>query len=165
MPSPWAMIDNSFPTFTGKESYREQVGALQDYLYLVVEELKYQLSNLNAQNWNKTALTKLQKDTVAETDEQVESLKRQISTISARLNALAENLGKLTERTEAVETEIPKLWEGLELIAGDVDTLGDIVRSDGEGGAIIGAEGKTLRLLGNVYINGVLVKEEENGTA
>lgn len=166
MPNPWAMIDTSFPTFTGKESFKDQVSALQDYLYLVVEELKYQLSNLNTQNWNKVAMEKFQKDTTAETDEQVAVLAEQITQITNRLTLLGNSLNQLKERMNDAEEELPKLWEGLELLAGDVDDLKGVIRTDGGGGASIGTEGKDLKLIGNVYINGILVKmEESNGTA
>ena len=160
MPNAWAMIDTSFPTFTGKETYREQVGALQDYLYLVVEELKYQLANLNTQNWNKTALETFQKDTTAETDEQVKLLQEQLVSITNRLTAFNTSLSQLTERVKDSAEELPKLWEGLELLAGDVDARSEIIVPDGNGGATIGKTGAVIRLVGDVYINGVLVKQE-----
>lgn len=153
------MIDTSFPTFTGKESYREQVSALQDYLYLVVEELKYQLANLNAQNWNKTALEKIQAETVEPTNEEITQIKGQITTITNRLTALSASLSQLTERMDSAEEDLPKLWEGLELLAGDVDALTEIIQPDGSGGATIGAAGKDIKLVGNVYINGVLYEQ------
>lgn len=159
MPNAWSMIDTSFPTFTGKESYREQVSALQDYLYLVVEELKYQLANLNAQNWNKTALEKIQAETVEPTNEEITQIKGQITTITNRLTALSASLSQLTERMDSAEEDLPKLWEGLELLAGDVDALTEIIQPDGSGGATIGAAGKDIKLVGNVYINGVLYEQ------
>ncbi len=160
MPNAWAMIDTSFPTFTGKESYRDQVQALQDYLYLVVEELKYQLANLNAQNWNKTALQQLQQETVQPTNDEVALIKEQITSISNRLTGLSASLNQLAERMEKAEEELPKVWEGLELLGGDMDSLMEIIQPDGSGGATIGAAGKDIRLTGNVYINGVLYKQE-----
>lgn len=160
MPNTWAMIDSSFPTFTGEESYREQVAALQDYLFLVVEELKYQLANLNSQNWNKVALQKLQAETVEPTNEELAALKEQITGISNRLTTMGASLSDLAERMGKAEEELPKLWEGLDILAGDLDALGEIIRPDGSGGAAIGAEGKDIRIIGNVYINGVLLKQE-----
>lgn len=160
MPNAWAMIDTSFPTFTGRETYREQVGALQDYLYLVVEELKYQLANLNTQNWNKTALQQMQQETVEPTNAEVALIKEQISNITNRLTGMTATLNQLTERMGKAEEELPKLWEGLELLAEDVDALNEIIVPDGNGGATIGAAGKDIRLVGNVYINGILYEQE-----
>ena len=160
MPNSWAMIDTSFPTFTGQETYREQVGKLQDYLFLVVEELKYQLANLNTQNWNKTALQRLQEETVAPTNEEVAALAEKITQIQNRLTLFSSALNDITERVGSCEEETVKLWEGLELLAGDVDSLNGIIQPDDSGGATIGAEGKDIRLVGNVYINGILMGQE-----
>lgn len=168
MPNAWSMIDSSFPTFRGDESYKDQVLALQDYLYLLVEELKYQLANLKADNWNTVALEKFQKDTTADTDEQVAELAKQLTNVANRLTALSGDLSKLSDRVgtaeETIKVEIPKLWEGLELLAGDLDDLGEIIRPDGSGGATIGREGTDLHLVGNVYINGILVEAVEDET-
>ena len=160
MPNSWAMIDSSFPTFSGKENYRDQVQALQDYLYLVVEELKYQLANLNAKNWNKAALAKLQQETVEPTNEEIAKIQTQLTAIQKKLTSLSNSLHQMEERVESAEEELPKLWEGLELLGGDVDSLTDLIHPDGEGGATIGAEGRNIRLVGNIYINGVLLKQE-----
>lgn len=168
MPNAWSMIDSSFPTFRGDESYKDQVHALQDYLYLLVEELKYQLANLKVDNWNTVALEKFQKDTTADTDEQVAQLAEQLTKVANRLNALSSELSQLTDRVSTAEDtlkeEIPKLWEGLELLGGDLDDLAEIIRPDGSGGATIGNEGKDLHLLGNVYINGILVEAVADDT-
>ena len=168
MPNAWSMIDSSFPTFRGDESYKDQVHALQDYLYLLVEELKYQLANLKTDNWNTVALKKFQKDTTADTDEQVAELAKQLTNVANRLTALSGDLSKLSDRVgtaeETIKEEIPKIWEGLELLAGDLDDLGKIIQPDGDGGATIGREGKNLRLVGNVYINGILWKMQQGDT-
>lgn len=43
---------DEFPTFTGEESPQEQIRQLQNYLYIVVEQLKYSLRNLGIENLN-----------------------------------------------------------------------------------------------------------------
>jgi len=168
MPNAWSMIDSSFPTFRGDESYKDQVHALQDYLYLLVEELKYQLANLKTNNWNTIALEKFQKDTTADTDEQVALLADQLTKVSNRLTTLSGSLSQLTDKVGDTETmfkeEIPRLWEGLELLGGDLDKLGETIKPDNSGGATIGAMGKDLRLVGNVYINGIPVEAVTGGT-
>lgn len=168
MPNTWSMIDSSFPTFRGDESYKEQVGMLQDYLYLLVEELKYQLANLKAENWNTVALEQFQEDTTADTNEQVGTLAEQMTKLANRMTGLGADLNNLAERMGKAEKaleDIPKLWEGLELLAGDLEALqaaaealGAVIRPDGSGGATLGREGQSLHLLGNVYINGILVE-------
>ena len=41
MPSNWLYIDTNFPAFTGEESMEEKVTSIQDYMYLLVEQLRY----------------------------------------------------------------------------------------------------------------------------
>ena len=55
MPSNWLYIDTNFPAFTGEESMEEKVTSIQDYMYLLVEQLRYTLHNLDLGNMNKTA--------------------------------------------------------------------------------------------------------------
>ena len=43
MPSNWLYIDSNFPTFTGEESLKEQVTTIQNYMYMLVEQLRYTL--------------------------------------------------------------------------------------------------------------------------
>ncbi len=42
MPSNWLYIDTNFPAFTGEESMEEKVTSIQDYMYLLVEQLRFQ---------------------------------------------------------------------------------------------------------------------------
>lgn len=55
MPSNWLYIDTNFPSFTQKESVNDKVETMQDYLFMLVEQLRYTLHNLDLSNMNKTA--------------------------------------------------------------------------------------------------------------
>ncbi len=55
MPSNWLYIDTNFPSFTQKESDGEKIETMQDYLFMLVEQLRYTLHNLDLSNMNKTA--------------------------------------------------------------------------------------------------------------
>ena len=56
MPSNWLYIDSNFPTFTGEESLKEQVTTIQNYMYMLVEQLRYTLHNLDLSNMNEAAV-------------------------------------------------------------------------------------------------------------
>ena len=45
MPSNWLYIDTNFPSFTQKESVNDKVETMQDYLFMLVEQLRYTLHN------------------------------------------------------------------------------------------------------------------------
>ena len=55
MPSNWLYIDTNFPSFTQKESANDKIETMQDYLYMLVEQLRYTLHNLDLSNMNKAA--------------------------------------------------------------------------------------------------------------
>lgn len=57
MPGSFGYIDTNFPTFTGGESADEKVATIQQYLYMLLEELRYTLRNLDiAKNFNDTSV-------------------------------------------------------------------------------------------------------------
>ena len=56
MPSNWLYIDSNFPTFTGEESLKEQVTTIQNYMCMLVEQLRYTLHNLDLSNMNGAAV-------------------------------------------------------------------------------------------------------------
>ena len=56
MPSNWLYIDSNFPTFTGEENLKEQVTTIQNYMYMLVEQLRYTLHNLDLSNMNEAAV-------------------------------------------------------------------------------------------------------------
>ena len=58
MPSNWINIDTNFPAFTGEESTEEKVTAIQNYMFMLVEQLRYSLRNLDLSNMNQTAVEK-----------------------------------------------------------------------------------------------------------
>lgn len=56
MPSNWLYIDTQFPTFTGNESLPEKVSTIQNYMFMLVEQLRYTLHNLDLTNMNGKAM-------------------------------------------------------------------------------------------------------------
>ncbi len=60
MPSNWLYVDTNFPTFTGEESPNEKIDTIQNYMYMLLEQLRYTLHNLDTSNMNQTALTQFQ---------------------------------------------------------------------------------------------------------
>lgn len=161
MPSAWSLIDASFPAFTGEERARDQINVLLNYMFMLAEGLKYQLSNLNAQNFNTTALKDIQIETVADVEAALGDMLQEVDSIKNSIGSLRAAVGRLEEWQN--ET-IPKL-EALAKAQGEqqsqIDVLNKlkaIVIPDDGGGGTIGAEGKDLYLVGNIYINGTLVE-------
>lgn len=169
MPSNWSMIDNNFPSFTGEERPREQIAQLQNYLMLLVEQLKYQLNNLSAINWNDSALKDLQADTTKDVEEELGNVAGDLSQTATDLADVVERLRRVETALAALEiakddheTRIGELETRADGLDADLDNLFAVVKPDGTGGAEIGAAGKEIRLVGKIYLNGVLM---EGGSA
>lgn len=172
MPKSWAMVDSNFPTFTGDEKPREQINALVDYMFVLVEELKFQLENLDSSNWNSNALKTFQSDTTKDVSEKVETQGDDIASVSGNVTALAANLSLLTNEVAAISSRVSAL-ESLSGRVKDVEIdlaylqknldefiaeIREVMQIDEETGAItIGEEGRDLHLVGNVYINDQLM--------
>lgn len=59
MPSNWLYVDTNFPTFTADQSPDEKISTVQNYLYMLVEQLRYSMHNLDPEtNLNRTAAEK-----------------------------------------------------------------------------------------------------------
>ncbi len=56
MPTQFAALDNGFPAFAGGESTEQKVDALYDYVFLLLENLRYLLRNLSPENFNQEEL-------------------------------------------------------------------------------------------------------------
>ena len=137
MPSKILSMD-AFPTFTGNESVPEQIHALYQYLFVMRQDLQYALQNLSADNWNATALKNMTKTSQSTLVSDLETLSNKVRELSEAMSALNTRISGLNDLNQTVTIE--------------------------DDGATIGQEGKALRLVGNVYINGVLFTGEEAGT-
>lgn len=56
MPTNWLYMDSKFPDFDGNISTEEKLIQLKNYLYLLVEQMRYTMQNLDTTNLNQTAL-------------------------------------------------------------------------------------------------------------
>lgn len=164
MPSAWTLIDTSFPAFTGKEKVKEQIPVILNYMYMLSEGLKYQLSNLNNSNWNSAALDDLKIETTAELVEQMKAVTEQVTTILNRLNSLSAqilqaemNIGEVERDQQSMQQSLEDIASALSSVEGSLMALEDVVQTDGAGGATIGGSGKNVYLMGNIYVNGKLL--------
>ncbi|MCD7927364.1 MAG: gp58-like family protein [Oscillospiraceae bacterium] len=59
MPSGIMSADTGFPQFTGQETTEQKLDTVMSYLYMLLEELRYVLRNLDSSNFNSTGLSEL----------------------------------------------------------------------------------------------------------
>ena len=165
MPSAWSLIDASFPTFTGDERVRDQCNVMLNYMYMLAEGLKYQLSNLNAQNFNSTALKNIQIETTSDVVKQLEAIlkdldaiKSNVGSISSRLNALVDWSGRIDEYIVELDGTLLEQQAALSSHDGSIKRLEGVMSADESGNATIGNENAEIRLVGKIYINGTLLE-------
>lgn len=60
MPSGMHLLDAGFPSFTGHESTAEKLDRVQNYLFQLLEELRFLLHNLGTENFNADELSGLE---------------------------------------------------------------------------------------------------------
>lgn len=165
MPSAWSLIDASFPTFTGNERVRDQMDVVLNYMFMLAEGLKYQLSNLNAQNFNTKALKDIQIETTADVEAVLEEMVEQVNTIQNSVSSLRSSVAGL-ENWQTVATAHLQSLDGwvleasrvLETLEENMSKLLAAVQPMEDGSTTIGGDGKTVNLIGKIYINGNLIE-------
>ena len=174
MPHAWALVDSSFPTFSGKENPREQINELVEYMKILTEALQYQLENLDTANWNTTALKTFQTDTTADVAEQltavaanltivinevtrIESRLSAVESLSGRVGKVETDMAYIEQAQQEQSDQLEQMQESVDHLQADMDDVQSVVQKE-ESGATIGQEGQNLHLVGNVYVNGVLIQ-------
>lgn len=158
MPSAWSLIDASFPTFTGDERVRDQMSVVLNYMFMLAEGLKYQLSNLNAQNFNSTALKNIQIETTADVEDALEQLIEELSTVKNSVSSLRTSVGRLENWQESASTQLSELNDKQTEFSNQLGAIQAFVGTNEEGTPTIGTTDGTLHLIGKIYINGTLVE-------
>ena len=59
MPGAFASLDTGFPNLSGNGSAEDKLRAVQDYLYQLLEQLRYSMNNLGAENFNENSLNEI----------------------------------------------------------------------------------------------------------
>lgn len=162
MPSAWSLIDTNFPTFSGDERVRDQVDVILNYMFMLAEGLKYQLSNLGAQNFNTTALKDIQIETTADVEKTLEEMVKEIGTIQNSVSSLRSGFSSLDSWQKTAAQQLQNLENGQVDLNKSLKALSEgleeILRKDEAGNLTIGKEGLSLNLIGSIYINGQLVE-------
>lgn len=168
MPSNWMSVDNNFPSFAGKENPTEQIRKIHNYLFCLKDELKFMLQNLTADNWNSAEWDKLAEDAQSAVLSQVTAMGNQVSELkgltsqtqarvtdlSIKVSSLEGSDAEIREWLAALDQAVVELAEEVEQLKQAMDA---VIAFDEEGAAVIGKEGGKLYLMGEIYVNGVLL--------
>lgn len=144
MPSNWLYIDTNFPSFTQKESNGEKIETMQDYLFMLVEQLRYTLRNLDLKNMNKAAMNGFLQNIrepiyakIEDTNKNVNELSITAKGLSARISNAEGSITQLGATANGLAAEIKNA-------KGDITSLG--ARADGLAAEIKNAKGDITQL-------------------
>lgn len=123
MPSNWLYIDTNFPTFTGEETANEKIETVQNYLFLLVEQLRYTLRNLDLANMNQTAVSRFENlltepiyARIADDEGHILELATEAGKLSARVSDSEGNISALQQTAKGLTTAVKNQ-------SGDISTL------------------------------------------
>ena len=144
MPSNWLYIDTNFPSFTQKESDGEKIETMQDYLFMLVEQLRYTLRNLDLKNMNKAAAEGFVKTITQPIYAEIKNAEGSITQLGVTADGLA-------ARISSAEGNITQLGETADGLAARISSAeGNITQlgatADGLAARISDAEGNITQL-------------------
>lgn len=122
MPTTFQLVETTFPNGEGKDT-QEQINGVYDYLFVLLEQLRYTLFNLDGSNINQNALS--------------EFIKNISEPIYAKIEDTNKNVNELSITAEGLSAEIANA-------KGDITQLG--ARADGLAARISSAEGNITQL-------------------
>lgn len=102
MPGNILSADTQFPNFTGQENPAEQIRTIRNYLYMLLEQLRYTLNNLDAGNFNSEGLKEIQ-DAISQ------PILKQLSDTDGNLAELQVTAAGLASRVSSNEGDISQL--------------------------------------------------------
>lgn len=117
MPSNWLYIDTNFPSFTQKESDGEKIETMQDYLFMLVEQLRYTLRNLDLSNMNKTAADGFVKTITQPIYAEIKNAEGSITQLGVTADGLAARIGD----AEGNITQLQATAKGLQASVSNLD--------------------------------------------
>ena len=117
MPGNILSADTQFPNFAGQENPAEQIRTIRNYLYMLLEQLRYTLNNLDAWNFNSEGLKEIQ-DAISQ------PILKQLSDTDGNLAELQVTAAGLASRVSSNEGDISQLEQtaqGLSSRVGDAE--------------------------------------------
>lgn len=113
MPTNFSTLDTRFPTFTEEETIEEKVVTIENYLYMLLENLRYALNNLDLRNMNGAAVSQWQETItspiyaqIEDTEGNVLSLALQAAGIAARVKDAEGNILSLQGTANTLSVQI-----------------------------------------------------------
>lgn len=140
MPGNLLSADTSFPTFTPEQTNEQKLDVVTNYLYMLLEQLRYTLQNLGAGNFNDTELGEIGKiitepiyidlenaaGAIADLTITVDQLTSRLEDAEGNISAIDQYARSITLSVTNGETS-----STIKLLAGGVQIASQIIQMDG----------------------------------
>ena len=123
MPSNWLYIDTNFPSFTQKESANDKIETMQDYLFMLVEQLRYTLHNLDLSNMNKAAADGFVKTITQPIYAEIKNAEGSITQLGVTADGLAARIGDAEGNITQLQATATGLQASISSLDGSVTNL------------------------------------------
>lgn len=145
MPTTFQLVETTFPNGEGKDT-QEQINGVYDYLFVLLEQLRYTLFNLDGSNINQNALSEFIKNIsepiyarIEDTDKNVNELSITAEGLAGRISDAEGNITQLGVTAQGLQASISSLNGSVTNLTADVNGLRATVR-----GKIDGTAAQTL---------------------
>lgn len=163
MPSNLLNADTSFPQFTRETSDREKIEKITSYLFMLLEQLRYTLANLDQDNFNEAGLNEIGKIITEPVYIRLEGVEGGVHDLNVTAQLLSSRIqdaeGNISELTQTARTLTSKITD----VEGNVSTLQQTAQSLSS--KIQDAEGNISSLTQTVYGMQLSVVNEENSSS
>ena len=129
MPTTFQLVETTFPNGEGKDT-QEQINGVYDYLFVLLEQLRYTLFNLDGSNVNQNALSEFIKNIsepiyakIEDTDKNVNELSITAKGLSARIGDAEGNITQLQATAKGLQASISSLDGSVTNLTADVNGL------------------------------------------
>ena len=129
MPNNIMMADVNFPDLSGK-SQKEQISTITNYLFMLLEQLRYVLNNLGISNFNESELDGMQKQFTGPIQIKVTDMEGNISTLFADVDQIVNqvedvegNYSSLQIQVKGISSTVSNLNGQFSQVKQDVDGL------------------------------------------
>lgn len=145
MPTTFQLVETTFPNGEGKDT-QEQINGVYDYLFVLLEQLRYTLFNLDGSNINQNALSEFIKNISEPIYAKIEDMDKNVNEISITAKGLDARLSN----AEGDITQLGTTAKGLQVSVSNLDGAITNIKVDVNGlratvsGKIDGTAAQTL---------------------
>lgn len=135
MPTTFQLVETTFPNGEGKDT-QEQINGVYDYLFVLLEQLRYTLFNLDGSNINQNALSEFIKNIsepiyakIEDTDKNVNEISVTAKGLDARLSNAEGDITQLDTTAKGLQVSVSNLDGAITNIKTDVNGIRATVSS------------------------------------